>query len=204
MLRAAYPGLGMIRPWALPLIVAAIAIPIAAGFMVAGPALGLAIGALVGAAMIVVVARMRPHEKIEVARATDQRHRVLVVTLAPIEDPGAASEVAELARPDSEVLVLSPALNRPLAHWASDLEGARDAAQRRLVLSLGSLAAAKVDARGAVGDSDTVQAVADTLREFPADEAVLIAQPMEGKGPGARALATLRSRLDLPLRLIEV
>jgi hypothetical protein len=194
----------MIKPWALPLIVGAIAIPIAVGFLIAGPALGLAIGALAGAAMIVVVARMRPHERIEVARAEDQQRRLLVVVLAAIEDPEAASKVAEAARPGGEVLVLAPALNRRLAHWASDLDDAREAAQRRLVLSLGTLAAADVDGRGRVGDTDAVQAVEDTLRDFPADEAVLVTAPVEGKGPVTRTLASLRSRLDLPLQLIEV
>jgi hypothetical protein len=194
----------MIRPWALPLIVGAIAIPIVAGFLIAGPGLGLAIGALVGATMIVIVARMRPDVQIEVASATDQRRRVLVIVLTPIEDPEAASEVAEVARPGADVLVLAPALNRRLAHWASDLDDAREAAQRRLVLSLGTLAAADVDGRGKVGDTDAVQAVEDTLRDFAADEAVLVAAPVEGKGAGARTLAELRSRLDLPLRLVEV
>jgi hypothetical protein len=194
----------MIRPWALPLIVSAIAIPIVAGFMLAGPALGLAAGALVGTVMIIVVARMRPEEPIEVARAEDERRRVLVVVLAAIEDPETASEVVSVARRDSEVVVLAPALNRLLAHWASDLDDAREDAQQRLVLSLGTLATADVDGRGLVGDTDAVQAIEDTLRDFPADEAVLVAPPVEGKGPVARTLATLRSRLDLPLRLVEV
>lgn len=194
----------MIRPWALPLIVSAIAIPIVAGFMLAGPALGLAAGALVGTVMIIVVARMRPEEPIEVARAEDERRRVLVVVLAAIEDPETASEVVSVARRDSEVVVLAPALNRRLAHWASDLDAAREDAQQRLVLSLGTLATADVDGRGMVGDTDAVQAIEDTLRDFPADEAVLVAPPVEGKGPVARTLATLRSRLDLPLRLVEV
>jgi hypothetical protein len=194
----------MIRPWVLPLIVGAIAIPIVAGFMLAGPALGLAAGALVGTVMIVVVARMRPQQPIEVARAEDERRRVLVVVLAAIEDPETASEVVSVARRDSEVVVLAPALNRPLAHWASDLDDAREDAQQRLVLSLGTLATADVDGRGMVGDTDAVQAVEDTLRDFPADEAVLVAPPVEGKGPVARTLATLRARLDLPLRLVEV
>jgi hypothetical protein len=194
----------MIRPWALPLIVSAIAIPIVAGFMLAGPALGLAAGALVGTVMIIVVARMRPEEPIEVARAEDERRRVLVVVLAAIEDPETASEVVSVARLSSKVVVLAPALNRRLAHWASDLDDAREDAQQRLVLSLGTLATADVDGRGLVGDTDAVQAIEDTLRDFPADETVLVAPPVEGKGPVARTLATLRSRLDLPLRLVEV
>ena len=49
-----------------------------------------------------------------------------------------------------------------------------------------------------------MQAVEDTLREFSADEALLVAAPVEEKGAEARTLASLRSRLDMPLRLIEV
>ncbi len=193
----------MIRAWALPLIVAAIAAPIVAGFMIAGPGLGLAMGALAGGVLIVAVARMRPEVPIEVAPAPDSRHRVLVVALAPIDEPAAASEVAKVSGSDSEVLVLAPAVNRALAHWADDLEGAREEAQRRLVLSLGTLAAAGLDARGRVGDSDAVQAIEDALREFAADEAVLVTPPVEGKDSGARTLVELRERLELPLRLVE-
>jgi hypothetical protein len=194
----------MIRSWLLPLIVFAITVPIAAGFLIAGPALGVAVGALVGATLLVVVARMRPERRIEVATAADQRYRLLVVALVAIEEPAAAAEIARMTVSGGAVLVLAPAFNRALDHWADDLGQAREQAQRRLVLSLGSLAAAGVDARGSVGDSDPVQAVEDSLREFAADEAVLVAEPVEGKGPGARTLAELRARLDLPLRLIEV
>jgi hypothetical protein len=194
----------MIRSWLLPLIVFAITVPIAAGFLIAGPALGVAVGAFVGATLLVVVARMRPERRIEVATAADQRYRLLVVALVAIEEPAAAAEIARMTVPGATVLVLAPAFNRALDHWADDLGKAREQAQRRLVLSLGSLAAAGVDARGSVGDSDPVQAVEDSLREFAADEAILVAEPVEGKGPGARTLAELRARLDLPLRLLEV
>ena len=194
----------MIRAWLIPLIVAAIAVPLAAGFIFAGPALGTALGALAIAVMLVVFARMRPHTRIEVAVAADQRFRLLVVALAAVEEPAAAAAVAQSTAAEGEVLVLAPAFNTGLAHWADDLGSAREEAQRRLVLSLGSLATAGVEARGSVGDADPVQAVEDTLREFAADEAIIVAQPVEGKGPGARTLAELRARLDLPLRLVEV
>ena len=194
----------MIKPWALPLIVLAIALPISAGFVVAGPGLGLALGAAAGAVLLISVARMRPERSIEVAKAPDARHRVLVIALTAIDDPNVASAVAAATGSVSEVLVLAPAANRALAHWADDLGQAREEAQRRLVLSLGSLAAAEVEARGRVGDADAVQAVEDALLEFAADEAVLVTRPLEGKGSGARTLAELRARLELPLRLIEV
>ena len=194
----------MIRAWVLPLIVVAITVPIAAGFLIAGPGLGLAAGALVGALLLIAVARMRPETRIEVAAAADHRFRLLVVALVAIEEPAAAAAVAQSAATGTEVLVLAPAFNRGLAHWADDLRKARDQAQSRLVLSIGTLAAAGVDARGAVGDADPVQAVEDSLREFAADEAIVVAEPVEGRGDGARTLAELRARLDLPSRLVEV
>ena len=194
----------MIRAWALPLIVAAIAVPIAAGFLTGGPAVGLAVGAVVAGAIIVTVARMKPETQIEVAAPPDERHRSLVIALAPIEEPDAASAIAGELVPGADVLVLAPAANSLLAHWTDDLRGAREEAQRRLVLTLGTLAAAGVVARGAVGDADTLQAVEDTLREFAADDAVLVARPVVGRGQEARTLAELRARLGLPLRLVDL
>jgi hypothetical protein len=194
----------MIRAWLIPLIVLAIVVPIIAGFALAGPALGTALGALAVAVLLLVVARMRPERSIEVAAPPDARRRLLVVALVAIEEPATAAAVAQLAVPGSDVLVLAPAFNRALDHWADDLDRARELAQQRLVLSLGTLAAAGVEGRGAVGDADAVQAVEDTLRQFSADEAVLVAAPVEAKGPEARTLAELRARLELPLRLVEV
>jgi hypothetical protein len=194
----------MIRAWLIPLIVLAIVVPIIAGFALAGPALGTALGALAVAVLLFVVARMRPERSIEVAAPPDARRRLLVVALVAIEEPATAAAVAQLAVPGSDVLVLAPAFNRALDHWADDLDRARELAQQRLVLSLGTLAAAGVVGRGAVGDADAVQAVEDTLRQFSADEAVLVAAPVEAKGPEARTLAELRARLELPLRLVEV
>src|SRR5204862_8083947 len=51
-----------------------------------------------------------------------------------------------------EVLVVTPALNSPLKHWASDEDGARAAAQERLDKSLAQLREAGVEARGEIGD----------------------------------------------------
>ena len=193
----------MIRAWLLPVIVLAITVPIVAGFLIAGPGLGVAVGALVGALLVLVVARMRPDRQIEVAAAPDAGHRLLVIALVAIEEPAAAGAIARASGGD-EVLVLAPASNRALAHWADDLDEAREHAQRRLVLSLGTLAAAGVEARGTVGDADPVQAVEDTLREYAADEAILVAAPVEGMGSEARTLSELRARLERPVRLVEV
>src|SRR5919197_1865979 len=53
-----------------------------------------------------------------------------------------------------EVLVVTPALNAPLRHWASDEDAARAAAQKRLDASLARLREAGVEARGEGGDGE--------------------------------------------------
>jgi hypothetical protein len=199
----------VIRPWMLPMIVAAIALPIAAGMILQGPALGLAIGALAATAIVVIAVRMRPDEPIEVVRSSDAKRHFLVVASRPVDDPGAVGQIAEAvgAREDSgdtEVLVLAPAHDRFLDRWASDVRPAREEAQRKLVLSVAALAAAEVDARGSVGDADIVQAVEDTLASFPATDVVLVTGPPEADPAGARAVAELRRRLDRPVRHLEL
>ncbi len=198
-------GALVLRPILLPLIVAAIAVPIVAGFLVGGPELGLPAGALAAAVIIAVAARQRPAEPIEVARAPGDRPRLLVVLESAIEDPEGAQAVAQAveglgdgAFAEPEVLVVAPAINRPLAHWLSDVGQARLDAQRRLVLSVGSLAAAGLDARGQVGDPDVVQAVEDALRSFAAQE-VLFVVADAGQAAGARAVS---ERLAIPVRVV--
>ena len=86
-------------------------------------------------------------------------------------------EIVSRASENSDILVVCPALNSPLRHWASDEDGARAEAERRLAASLSALAAEGVDARGEVGDADPVQAMDDALRTFGADEIVISTHP---------------------------
>ena len=195
-----------LSPWLLPFIVVGVAVPIVAAFMFGGPAAGLAVGALATATILFLAARARYDEPIEVGRSAAGRYALLVVLATQLEDPGLAGAVAEMAWAGArttgadgslspDILVVAPAFNKGLAHWLSDLGSARFEAQRRLAVSLGTLAAADLEARGQVGDSDTVQAVEDTLRTFPAQEVVFIAGPDH-----AREIDDVRRRLDRPVR----
>ena len=67
------------------------------------------------------------------------------------------------------MLVLAPARIRFLDRWASDVEPAREAAQRNLVATVAALAKAGVEAEARVGDEDVVQAVEDQLQTYPGD-----------------------------------
>jgi len=192
----------------LPLIVLAIAVPIVAAFALVGPEAGLAVGAIAATVILVLAARARFDEPIEVAAPPGDRFTMLVVVTSPLEDPVQAGAVAEIAAagtratrrdPDRgpDVLVLAPATNTAVAHWLSDLRQARFDAQRRLTLTLATLATANVQARGEVGDSDTVQAVEDTLRTFPAQEVVFVtAHDHDGD------VRQVRRRLDRPVRVL--
>ena len=198
-----------LKPWLLPLIVLAIAVPIVAAFEFTGPGGGLAVGAIAAATILVLAARATFDEPIEVAAPPADRFTMMVVVTTPLEDPGLAGAIGEIAaagakstRPRAEhkpeVLVLAPATNSAVAHWLSDLRKARFDAQRRLTLSLATLATIDVDARGEVGDSDTVQAVEDALRSFPAQEVVFVTQRGVGGDVGE-----VRRRLDRPVRVLE-
>jgi hypothetical protein len=196
------------RPWLTPFLVLALVAPAVGGFALGGPPLGLAIGALSVAALLAFAARARFDEEIEVA-GPSRGHAILILALGAIERPEQAQRIAEMAsagalveslRTDAgpEVLVLAPATNRALAEWLSDLGDARFDAQRRLALSIGTLAAAGVEARGQVGDADPVQAVEDALRTYQASEVAVVTGP---DAPEA-ALSELARRLPLPVRRI--
>ena len=111
------------------------------------------------------------------SRAGQGRRRILVVANETVAGRALRAEVVARAGEDADVLVVCPALNSPLRHWASDEDGARAEAERRLGESLGALAAAGVEARGEVGDADPVQAMDDALRTFGADEIVISTHP---------------------------
>ena len=185
--------------WSLPLIALAISVPAVAAFAVGGPGAGMAAGALLAAAILVIAARARFDEEIEVATPPrGEQGGVLVVATVPVEGDDAVAAIRSARgggdRDSGKVLILAPALNTALAHWASDLGRARVEAQERLAVSVAELAKAGIEARGVVGDTDAVQAVEDTLRLFPAREVVFVTEPDPDSVVGE-----VRRRLDRPV-----
>jgi hypothetical protein len=169
-----------------------------------GVFLGLAVG--VGAGIFLrsepkvnepAIWERRPHD--------DGRHRILVIANETCAGRALCDEIRYRARPDSEVLVVAPALAGPVRFWASDVDGARDAAQERLRASLSALAAAGVEARGEIGDSDPLQAIEDALRTFGADEIVLSTHPPGRSNWLERGVvAGARDRFDVPITHVIV
>jgi hypothetical protein len=123
----------------------------------------------------------RPIQTAPARRGGEGERRILVVANETV----GGRTLADLIHRRSEgvreeVLVVTPALNSPLRHWASDDDNARAAAQERLEASLERLREGGVNARGEVGDSEPLQAIEDALRTFGADEIIISTHP-EGR-----------------------
>jgi hypothetical protein len=194
-------------PWKLPLIVAGVVVPIAAAFMLGGPGVGVAVGALVTVAILTVAVRQRPEGPIASAEREDARQHVLIVAADGVEDPAGVARIVGVAGirgrdgGEDEVRVLVPARIGFLDRWASDVEDARHRAQQRLVATVAALAKAGVAAEARVGDEDIVQAVEDQLQSYPATGVVLVS----GDGEAEREAAeVLRSRLRAEFHHVQL
>jgi hypothetical protein len=112
----------------------------------------------------------------------DRPRRVLVVADERFRGGDFASEMrSHLA--DSglvEVFVIAPSLAASaLEHEMADVDGPRAEAAERLEWILGELRGVGIEAVGEVGDADPTVAVGDGLREFPADEIVVVGHAEE-------------------------
>jgi nucleotide-binding universal stress UspA family protein len=187
------------RPYAIPLIIAAICVPIVAAMGAAGAfgaGLGMAVGALAATSLIVFAARAHPDQSLEVARHTDAGHRVLVVAVVEAS-AHAAEQIARLAGDPEDVRLVVPVPSHRLDRWLSAEDDARREAEARLARSAGTLVAAGLPVSGSVGDPDPAQALEDELHDFAADEVILLT------GNGKDPLAKVERRLGLPLRRVS-
>jgi len=94
---------------------------------------------------------------------------------------------------EADVLVVAPALNSRVRHWLSDEDGARRRAEQRAEACVQQLELNGVHANSRVGDADPVQAIADALPLFAADEIVIAATD-------DRITARARKRFPIPIR----
>lgn len=196
-------------PWKLPLLVLAIAVPIVVGTLLGGPGVGLALAALVAVGIVYWAVQMRPRGGIGEPPDTQVRRRLLVVVSRPVEDAATTAALAAEAGIDggrdlAEVMVLAPLRIGFLDRWASDLEPAREEAQKALVISVASLARAGVVAEARVGDEDIVQAVEDQVGSYAATEVILVTAPDAEDAEAAHAADELAERLRTGFRRLVV
>src|SRR5437870_1491224 len=147
--------------------------------------IGSLIGAWVGLAVFVVLTagvvswilrhgRREPPVRQAPAASPPGEHRILVVANETVGGADLLSEIRKRSEgAQARILVVVPALNSPLRHWASDEDGARAAAQLRLEQSLAGMHSFGLDATGEIGDGDPIQAIEDAVRTFRPDELIL-------------------------------
>ena len=92
-----------------------------------------------------------------------------------------------------------------LITWASDLDREREEAHERLEASLAWAAEQGFAAKGEVGDPDPLVAIEDELRDFGADEVIIVTHSRERTSWLAnRMLGHLARELDVPVREIAL
>jgi hypothetical protein len=198
-----------VAPWKLPLLLLAIVVPIVVGTVLAGPGLGLGLAALMAVAVVYWAVQMRPRGGIGEPPDAQVRRRLLVVVSRAVEDEATTTAIAAEAGIDggrdlAEVRVLAPLRIGFLDRWASDLEPAREEAQKMLVISIASLARVGVVAEARVGDEDIVQAVEDQVGSYAATEVILVTAADAEDPDAAAAASELAGRLRTGFRRLVV
>ena len=193
----------------LLLTVAAFAV-IALASLLGGPWLGVPVWiAATAAAAFLYLRPRRARRSIRTAPAHvggPDEWRILVLANETLTFTRLAEEIERAAAGRStRVLVVCPALTSAVRHWASDVDGGREQAERRLDESLNLLRAAGIDAQGEIGDDDPLQAIEDALRTFGADEIVVATHPEESATwLERRVVERARERFALPIAHVVI
>jgi GABA permease len=139
------------------------------------------------------------------AASPPEEHRILVVANETVGGSELLDAVRGAAKTTSRVLVVSPALNSPIRHWASDEDEARAKAQERLDTSLTSMRGLGLEAEGEIGDGDPIQAIEDAIRTFQPDELIVSTHPVGRSHWLERGVVEkARERFDIPLTHVVV
>jgi hypothetical protein len=148
----------------------------------------------------------RPIQTAPARRGAVDERRILVIANETVGGETLRNCISERAKGYQEdVLVVAPALNSPLRHWASDDDSAREAAAERVERSVARLREAGVRVRGEVGDSEPLQAIEDALRTFGADEIIISTHP-EGRSNWLEKgiVSGARERFAVPITHVVV
>ncbi len=148
--------------------------------------------------------REAAHETHPHGASPDKRH-VLVIANEALS----GNELRErIVGPDDErieVDILAPVLTSHLHYGVSDIDRELAQARARLERSLAWAREQGIVAHGEVGDPSPTTAIEDELRDFGADEVIVVTHPGERETWQERAgLERLRRELDVPVRHVVV
>lgn len=133
------------------------------------------------------------------------RHRVLVVANETVAGGELRAELARRLVHSPEVRVVCPILPSRAHHMTSDIDRELAEARERLDETLAWAAAHDVPVTGHVSPSTPLDAVADELRIFAADEVIVSTHPPErSKWLESGLVERLQSELDIPVHHVVV
>jgi hypothetical protein len=193
---------------------ALLAVALVIGWL-AQPRIGAAVFVVTATALIVAYIRVASRDRRAVLRAAagephphgaaPGRRHVLVIANEPLS--GAELRERILARDGErvEIDVLAPVLTSRVHLSVSDIDREVAEAHGRLERSLAWARAQGIVARGEVGEPSPITAIEDELRDFGADEVIVVTHPRERETWQERGeLKRLRRELDVPVTHVVV
>lgn len=173
-------------------------------FWAAGPVAGLIVMAALVVTVLTLVFRRDRRGNVEVRESTGGRYRVLVVAHEGLGGER-LMELLDMRQPPGgfEIHVVVPALTSSGKRMASDVDEGIESAQGDLDRLLGELQAERRSVAGSVGDSDPRLALEDALRQFAADEIVVV-NPPDSEMSRLERSSTERAFANVPLPVREV
>ena len=172
-------------------------------FFVAGPVAGIVFAIPVLLLVYYFAFRRQPSDLAGIRKGSDEHsHRVLVVADRGLEHAGLIDEVTRRGEPaETEVMIVAPVVATSPSHaLADDIDSEALSAETRVEGTVQRLEERGVPARGHVDDEgDPMQALLDGLREFRANEVVMVPGAESG-WPEAEALAgRIRREVGVPV-----
>lgn len=179
--------------------------------------------ALVGAAVlalalaVAVIAYLRaadPDRHAPLRRAAHQAHphgasagerHLLVIANETLSGDELRERILAVDGERTEIDILAPVLTSQLHYGVSDIDRELGLARTRLEHSLAWAREQGIVARGEVGDPSPTTAIEDELRDFGADEVIVVTHPAERETWQERGeLERLRRELDVPVSHVVV
>jgi hypothetical protein len=137
--------------------------------------------------------------------ASPGKRHVLVVANDALSGSGLRDRILGNDHEHVEVDVLAPILASHLHQGVSDIDRELEDARDRLHRSLAWAREQGIVARGEVGDPSVTSAIEDELRDFSADEVIVVTQPAARETRQERdEIERLRRELEVPVTQIVV
>jgi hypothetical protein len=174
-----------------------------AAFWVAGPLAGIVFAIPVLLLVYYFAFRRQPTDLARIRKGPDgHRHNVLVIADQGLEDPRLVEEVTRRGETaETEVRIVAPVVASTRAHaLADEIDREAGLAEVRLENAIKRLRDRGIGASGRIDDEgDPWQALLDGLREFPANEVVMIPGAEVGWAEAERLGERIRREVDVPV-----